>query len=294
MSFSADTKAEICKIAETRDCCKRSRLAGFISFAGIIAGDTLKISTENAAVARLIYTTFKDFFDAPPVCGNKKIGRSHLYTTTVPDAAKALEQMQVGGTPARIPQYVLNHDCCKRAFTRAAFLVSGSVTSPAKAYHMELVTRHYKLCEDFCALLESFSLKAKITMRKGCSVVYFKGSEPIADMFALLGANNMMMQFLNTKILKEVRNNANRLVNCETANVEKAINASLAQVGAINKIKDAGEFEGLSRALRELAALRLEFPDDSLAELGERCEPPLSKSGVKHRMDKIMEIAEHK
>ena len=291
MSFSADTKAEICKIAENNACCKRSQLAGFVSFAGVCSEDDLKISTENAGVARLIYTAFKEFFKISPVCDIKKFGHCHLYTNTMSGAVKVLAQIEVERAPMRIPPYVFDNDCCRRAFARAAFLVSGSVTLPTKTYHMEFVTRNHKLCEDFCVLLGYFDLKAKIAIRKGCSVVYFKGSEPILDMFALFGANNMMMQFLNTKILKEVRNNANRLVNCETANVEKSVSASLKQVDAIKKIREREGLESLPPGLREVAGLRLEFPDDSLLELGERCEPVLSKSGVKHRMDKIMEIA---
>lgn len=191
----------------------------------------------------------------------------------------------------QFPQSVIQKDCCKRAFIRGIFLAAGSVNDPNKAYHFEIALRNRDIAERVKSVIGSFSLDAKIVKRKKYYVVYLKEGSMIVDMLSVMEAHVSLMDMENVRILKDMRNGINRRVNCETANIKKTVNAARKQIEDIEYIEKTKGLKYLSDSLREIAELRLQEPDANLAELGEMLEPPVSKSGVNHRLRKISGIA---
>ena len=187
---------------------------------------------------------------------------------------------------------ILQHTCCKKAFLRGLFLKSGSIGDPEKIYHLEIVCETESLAEKVRDLIRRFELSAKTVERKGHYVVYLKEGDQIADFLALIQANVSMLNMENVLVVKDVRNNLNRQVNCETANIGKTVNAAHAQIMDIEFIEKHIGLENLPEQLREIARLRLENPEATLNELGEMLIPPVGKSGVNHRLRKLHEIAE--
>ena len=191
-----------------------------------------------------------------------------------------------------IPKHLVSRQDGKRAYLRGAFLGSGSVSDPAKMYHLEFSTVNIEISQNLRKLLNSYKLNAKIVTRKNNNVVYIKESEHITDLLNLMGAYNALMHLEDIKIKKQMRNDVNRLVNCETANLNKTVDTSMRQIECINYIMEKQGLDYLPENLHEIAMLRVENPDMSLKELGEIMETPLGKSGVNHRLKKIEMIAE--
>ncbi len=191
----------------------------------------------------------------------------------------------------QFPKQVIQKECCKKAFLRGIFLATGSVSDPSKAYHFEIVVRNKDMATYIRDVIQSFSLDAKITKRKKYYIVYLKEGAMIVDMLKVMEASVNLMDMENVLILKEMRNDINRRVNCETANIKKTVNAARRQIHDIEYIMQTKGIQYLSPSLREIAQLRLEEPDANLNELGEMLNPPVSKSGVNHRLRKISEIA---
>lgn len=189
------------------------------------------------------------------------------------------------------PRQVIQKDCCKKAFIRGMFLAAGSVNDPNKAYHFEIVVRNAELAEEIRAVIGSFSLEAKVVKRKKYYVVYLKEGSMIVDMLNIMEAYVSLMDMENVRIIKDMRNDINRRVNCETANIKKTVSAARRQIEDIEYIEKTKGLKVLNDSLRELAELRLEEPDANLTELGEMLNPPVSKSGVNHRLRKISSIA---
>ena len=187
-----------------------------------------------------------------------------------------------------------NFDCsdCYNSFVAGVFLSCGTVSSPEKDYHLEFSVSYLNLSKSFVTLLNELELEPKTTKRKGYNIIYFKDSESIEDLLYIMGASNSMFEVMNVKIVKEIRNSANRRANCETANIEKTVKASMPQIEAIVKIKKKKGLDSLSPPLREMAEMRLENPEVSLSELAEMFNPPLSRSGANHRLRRLMRIAE--
>ncbi len=289
MSFASDVKNEICKIPFEDICCTRAELTGIVCFAAQINADRLKINTENVMVANRIYELIKRLYNLKIDVVLRKSG-SFSAQMIGSDVLKILRDMRLSTVPIRIDKDIIRRECCKRAFIRGSFLGGGSISAPEKGYHTEIVTNHYALCSDFRVLLEFFDINSKIVKRKGNYVFYLKDSEQIEDLLVVLGAHIQMMEFLNVKIVKEVRNTTNRLVNCETANVEKTASAAVQQKKAILTLKRKVGFEHLSPELTELAKLRLKNPEATLSELSAMLG--ITKSGVNHRMRRLIKMAE--
>ena len=186
----------------------------------------------------------------------------------------------------------LERECCKRAYLRGWFLAAGTVTDPEGSYHLEMVAGDDETAGRLQDIIDFFGITAKITHRKGRSVLYIKEGQKVVDFLNIVGAHVALMEFENTRILKEMRGNINRQVNCETANINKTISASAKQIEDIELISSKIGLDGLSDSLREIAVLRLENPEISLKELGEMFDPPVGKSGVNHRMRRIGEMAD--
>ncbi len=185
----------------------------------------------------------------------------------------------------------LTNDCCKRAYLRGAFIATGSISSPEKTYRFDITCENSKMANFLVKIMASFNLHPKITTRRNKFVVYLKEAVEISDMLAIIEANVAMMNFENARIIKEMRGSVNRQVNCETANLNKTISASMKQVEDINFIKQKNAFNKLDENLKQVANARLKNPDATLEELGRLLNPPVGKSGVNHRLRKISEIA---
>lgn len=307
VSFSSKTKEELSRIKTDDRCCQVAEMSAILRLAGAIKLRGLQrismdIVTENAATARLVYTLLKknmgvevDIF----VKDHKMVRKGHLYVVTVEDAKEVLEKLGIIHFTSGymeieegLPLKLLKKQCCMRAYVRGAFLGGGSVSDPEKGYHLEFVTHSEDYADAFIELLAAYDIYAKRTERKGSHVVYIKEGDQIVDLLNVISAHNALLSFENTRIIKMLRNNVNRLVNCETANMSKTIDAAYKQVTDIEFIRDRVGLDYLPDNLQEIAALRLENREASLKELGEMLQRPVGKSGVNHRLKKIEGIAE--
>ncbi|SEF59378.1 hypothetical protein SAMN05660865_00568 [Caloramator fervidus] len=311
MSFSSEVKNELSRIIEEKNCCQIAELAAIIRLSGIIninakQGLSFKINTENPATARKIFSLLKTLFEVHAdilVKKNNILKKNNVYCIVVTSEMNSseilkkvgiLKELQDGsiGFNNKINGDLIKRSCCKKAFLRGAFLAAGSISNPEKTYHLEFVSNNQELAEEIMKLLNSFDLGAKIILRKNNYVVYIKEGDKIIDLLNIIGAHNALLQLENVRIYKEMRNNVNRLVNCETANLNKTVNAAVRQIESIKLIQEKIGLKKLPPNLREIAELRLKYPDISLKELGQMLNPPLGKSGVNHRLRKIEKIAE--
>lgn len=311
MSFSSTTKNELARIPITDNCCKLAELAAFIRMSGTIQlsgpnNISIKFTTENAAVARRLFTLLKEKYESDidvMVRRNKQLKKNNSYSLVIKDmeVSKKLlvdvgfigESLNIFNIDYKVNKEFLKKRCCKRSYIRASFLGAGSITNPEKTYHLEFVTNNQEHSEDLSEIINSFGLNSKIVIRKDNYVVYLKEGEQIVDILNIMGAHQALLKFEDIRVLKDVRNNINRLVNCETANLSKTIDASIRQIDHIKKIQKNMGLEKLPKKLREVAEIRIDNPDASLKEIGLMLEPPVGKSGVNHRFKKIEEIAEN-
>ena len=185
---------------------------------------------------------------------------------------------------------VVEEPCCRAAFLRGAFLAGGSVTDPRKGYHLELATSHHSVSREVLALMRELDQEPKSAQRKGNAVIYFKQSEKIEDFLTCIGAPLAAMEVMNAKLERDLRGKVNRRVNCDAANLDKAVEAAMSQVEAIRRLEGSGTLVTLPDKLREAAALRLAHPEDTLAQLAQRCDPPITKSALNHRLRKLVEL----
>lgn len=284
-----------------------ARLLGMLCFGARISGSKdgfrLKFATENPKIARTLYQLIKN--DCA-IKANLRVFRgpkSVVYFVTLEDTLEINDLFHTTGilkrgediagfTTFRINPSYISDTSEKKAFIRGAFLASGSVITPQKNCHLEFVTSHQRLCSDMEQLLTEFDLSVKTAVRKSNYVIYFKNNSDVADILTILGAYDSLMEYHNIKILKDVRNSINRKMNCDTANMTKTIDAAFKQAQAIEKLQRLGVLDKLSEQLQEIARLRLEYKELGLKELGAMMNPPLGKSGVNHRLRKLVEEAD--
>ena len=308
MSFSTETKNELSRITVDDKLYRRAELSGIVKLAGAIQISgykkvNLKISTELNSIARRIFKTLKSDFNINTnivVNKNQMLKRNNSYVLTVTSEMGSeqlmkdlglLEPTEAFQTLNKVPQWILDDEECKKAFIRGAFLGGGSISDPEKNYHLEFVVNKEEFAEDLMELINSLEFNSKIVARKNAYVVYLKESEQISDLLSHIGGFQALLSLQNTKILKQMRNDVNRIVNCETANLSKTVNAAVRQVENINFIQRTIGISKLPASLQQIALLRVENEDLTLKELGELLTPPISKSGVNHRLKKIEEIA---
>lgn len=311
MSFSSRVKNEICRIEDQSFCCDLAELTAMIQVCGSIyvsgrQGLSLRINTENPGVARRMFSLFKRVYDAQVEIVIKKkqrLRKNNNYYLILSDNKKAIKILSDIGIIKgeglgslwinhTISQDIVEKRCCKRAYIRGAFLGAGSLSDPEKIYHLEIVTHNETYAISLCGLLNEFGLGARIIERKGNYVIYLKEGDHIVNLLNIIGAHSALLDLENIRIYKDMRNNINRIVNCETANLGKTINAALRQIDNIHYLRDKYGLSKLSLPLREIALLRINNPDSSLKELGEMLDPPIGKSGVNHRLRKIDKLAE--
>ncbi len=309
MSFSSKVKGEICRYT---DLSKEEALAmlsaimkvsGTLSFTGRTTN--FKVTTENPASARLVFTLLKEHFKIHAKLMVKKsnsLKKNNLYIVMIEENMGVKELLTEAGIMReeegllsldyRIDKDLLVNEECRRTYIRGAFIGGGSISNPEKTYHLEFVTHNNEYAQDLSSLINGFGLNSKVIQRKSSYIVYLKEGEQIVDLLNIIGAHSSLLELENIRIMKEMRNNVNRLVNCETANLSKTVNAAIRQVESIKLIQREIGLARLPKNLREIAELRLNYPDESLKELGEMLEPPVGKSGINHRLRKIEKIAE--
>ncbi len=310
MSFSSNVKSELSHHFGSARHCNIAELAAIINMCGEISCINnkfcIKIQTENATVARKYFTLIKKTFNIDSeitVRKNSQLKKNRVYTLTVRSNDDKVEKVlyatgimkNIDGEKViqnTIYPLVVSAVCCKRAYIRGAFLASGSITDPEKTYHLEFVTDDEDYSNRLKDIINSFGVDSKVTKRKEHYIVYLKEGEQIVDILNVMEAYVALMDLENVRILKDMRNNVNRIVNCETANLNKTITASVKQAEDIDLINRLMGIDKLPLPLKEIALVRMEFPDASLKELGEMLDPPVGKSGVNHRLRKIGEIAD--
>lgn len=305
MSFSTTTKEELARIETTKECCRLAELASLIRMDGTLQISanqqySLNVTTENASVARKIYNLAKELLQLPAdivVRRKLRLKKNNSYLVKIyPRGLDDLQKLGIvnkeGEIQAGIEKSLIKRRCDQKAYLRGAFLAGGSISNPEGNYHLEIITNDEVLAQDISLLFHKFALNAKVSIRKNFHVVYLKESEHIFEFLALIGAHKALFEFENIRILKGMRNQVNRIVNCETANLNKTVDAAVRQVENIKMIEGSIGFQALPDNLQEIARLRLEFPDATLKELGEMLIPKVGKSGVNHRLRKIDEIAE--
>ena len=310
MSFSGRVKEELSYQSGSARHCRIAETAAILSMSGQIFQDeegkvSIKIHTENLAVARKYFTLMKKTYNIDvDVCIRSHIhtGKSRTYILEVKDdyaARNILSSVKFMNGEGQIEEdYAIVHplifqkSCCKRAFLRGLFLCAGSISEPEKTYHFEIVCTTVGRAQQICDMMKIFNIEGKWITRKKYYVVYIKDASQIVDILNVMGAHVSLMELENIRILKEMRNSVNRRVNCETANISKTVSAAVKQIEDIIYIRDTVGFSELTDGLKEIARLRLAYPEASLTELGKLLSTPVGKSGVNHRLRKLSLLAD--
>lgn len=309
MSFSSMAKEELIRQEMGKSCCVLSELSALTQTSGSLAFRGLgrvqvTYRVENTALARRIFLLLRTQLNITArlhFVQHTRLGGRRSCVLTLGDhdsqtlliALHMMERDDEGHITLKrtAPRHPMTRQCCRRAFLRGAFLGCGSVTNPDKGYHFEWVAEDHSLRQTLARLLEKCDLPVHEHVRKGQNVMYLKGAQQIADMLALMGANQAVMEMENIRIKKQMRAEANRASNCDEHNSERMLNASDQQIEAIKLISIQRGLFTLPPALQEIARLRLEHTSLSLQELGQMLTPPVGKSGVNHRMRRLMDIA---
>lgn len=309
MSFSLKVKNEVCRTSEISKEEVSAQLSAIMKASGTLGfgfnrSVTFKIVTENPSIARWVFRVLKDYFEIHSKLLVKKsnsLKKNNIYMVLIPEDADVRGLLQYLGILEKddyfninygLPTEILKDEDCKRAYIRGAFLGGGSISNPEKTYHLEFVTHDEEYANALSKLINSYKLNSKVIQRKNSFVIYVKEGEQIVDLLNIIGAHNALLELENIRIMKEMRNNVNRIVNCETANLSKTVNAAVRQVESINLIQSEIGLDRLPKNLKEVARLRLEYPDESLKELGAMLNPPVGKSGINHRLRRIEKIAD--
>ncbi len=310
MSFATETKNELSRVETEKKHCQLAEIAGFLRVNGSIGlvgmgKFKIVITTDNPAVTRHYKKLIKEYFNVDMellIVEAAALKKGHIYRLTIePNMRSESILRETGILLVRegnnfisdgIFDGIIRNKCCRKAYLRGIFMGAGTVSDPDKSYHLEFVCHSENLAKDLKKLINTFvDLTAKIVKRKGRYVVYMKNSQYISDTLAIMGAHAKVLAFENVKIKKELLNETIRITNCDNANTDRAVDAAGKQIAAIKKLKEKGLFEGLPKKLQEVAELRLENPDMSLAQLGEMLSPPLKKSGVNNRMKRIIDFS---
>ncbi len=304
MSFAFDVKKEL-TLLEVHPEHAKAELAALIRMNGTLSilnhDFLLNVQTENAAIARRIYSLIKDNFDVESellVRKKMKLKKNNVYIVRLKSGCKVIlkelgimDGMLYHG---HVPDEIKTNKQKIKSYLRGAFLAGGSVNSPETSrYHLEIHSSYEEHNNDICEMMQVFEMNARVHERRNGYIVYLKESEKIADFLALIGATGSMFRFEDVRIVRDMRNSVNRLVNCENANMNKTIDAASKQIENIRLIEQTTGLDTLPEKLREIAVMRVNNPDISLKELGELLpNGGVSKSGVNHRLRKINQLAE--
>ncbi|HJA24883.1 MAG TPA: DNA-binding protein WhiA [Candidatus Fournierella merdigallinarum] len=295
MSFAQEVKLEIAQKKITRGCCALAASYGVACFGRYFDEKGLVLHTELLPVAQYAKRLFS-------ICGIKGAlyekerpsGPVYEFKVDEPEQVEAMFRLfHIQGTEVsrRVDPELIRCGHCFSAFVASAFLCCGTMTDPSKEYNLEFLCPRYNLARDLEGILAEHEFTPRRTVRKGVNVIYVKASEQVADLLTFMGAGGAAMQIMDHKMIKELRNMTNRLNNCELANIDKVITANVATKKAIEYLQRQGDFDALPEPLHKAALLRLEWPELSLAQLAEKSEEPISKSGLSHRLKKLEQLA---
>ncbi|MCL2033503.1 MAG: DNA-binding protein WhiA [Oscillospiraceae bacterium] len=293
MSFSAALKTEILENKQLRARFKKAQAYGLFLFAKGFSESSVLVATENYEIFKL-YLSFLNDFLAPPeslMTGEKVRNDKTVYTARLDGAGDRKKLLDIFGQTAGVNKELLKGHGNVCAFLSGAYLACGNITDPEKSYHIEFVVKDEALCKDLKSVLDSCLLGAKTTHRRGSCVIYGKEYAYIEDLLTLMGAPKSCLAMIDVEMMKNARNNANRATNCETANIDKMVDAARSQIKDISLVLETAGSESLPEDLQEIAKLRLQNPYMSLKELGGLTSPVLSRSGVFHRLDRISKLA---
>ena len=297
ISFSGSAKAEVCRVLPQRRCCALAQCFGILLFCNSFSTDGIRIVTESREFAYVLPKLFKKAFDLnfdsfPSMEAPGKL----VFQIWDPDKIESImscfgfEPQQTLALHLNLP--VVEEECCKASFLRGAFLAGGSVTDPAKGYHMEITTTHAGVArQTFALICESMGFDPKSASRAGGHVLYLKQSELICDLLTYLGAPVAAMGIMEARLEKDLNNKVNRRCNCDDANISKVVEAAQEQIAAIRRLREAGLMEKLPAKLKEAAIAREENPESSLSELAAMMEPPITKPAMNNRMKKLIQTA---
>lgn len=296
MSFSSDVKEELEKhISQARHCSIAEMAAYVINCSDVYdenRSDGLTFYSESKGLIGKIQLLLKKVYGVDGQISTIK-QRQETFCIKIDNEDEILKSIKFDNNVDRkVSHLIIKNSCCKRAFLQGSFTVMGSMTSPEKGYHLEFVSSFQPQLQQIKEIIASFDIEAKITSRKKNYILYVKEGSSIVDLLNVMNAHVSLMNMENTIILKDMRNDVNRKVNCETANIIKSINAASRQVEDIEYIKSKGELKSLPEALRQMAEVRLAYPETPLKDLGSLLDPPVGKSGVNHRLRRLSEIAE--
>ena len=296
-SFAYKVKSELCRAPINRLCCARAEAYGVLLYCNTFHAQEVRIITENpefaARLPRLFQRAFSMKFDRVP----DQMEQRGKLIFQITDEEKLKRIIHQFGYDAKqnlalhVNFGLLEEECCRTAFLRGAFLSGGSVTDPEKRYHLELATTHTQASRELSSLLMEMEMSPRSVRRGGTTVIYFKQSEYIEDFLTRIGAPAAAMDIMTAKVDKEIRNGANRAMNCDMANVNKTLDAAQEQRDAIEKLHNGGKLDLLPEKLQQTAQLRMLYPELSLTQLAEKCDPPVTKSCMNHRMRKLLEEA---
>lgn len=308
-SFASVTREQLYRMPLGKSCCMTQELAALFKTCGTLSlrgrgRVQCTYRAENVALARRIIKLLKARMQITPslyFVNHSRLGgqKTCVLTLTEEDSISLLKMLRLISEDAEgtyqlkrtLPRRSLSRNCCRRAFLRGAFLGSGYISNPEKSYHLEMIMQDEALGKLTVKLMEKSSIPAKVVDRRGTFVVYIKESQVITDFLTLIGAHDAVVRMEEIRVMKTVKNNVNRLMNCDQANMEKQLNAAERQTEAIASLVSQIGFDALPDKLREIAVLRLRQPEASLKQLGEMLSPPLSKSGVSHRLRQIERLA---
>lgn len=292
MSFSSDVKKELCSIEHKTDCCQRAEAYGILFFGRAFGKDEISLMTEYDYVADRYSDAIKYLIGSQPEKIVSKSGKITVYVHSTEDRIDVLNELGYSESERslRLLESNIENECCFGAFIRGAFLACGIITDPKKEYHLEFDVTFKSKSRDLTDAFKDFPVSPKPSDRNGVNIVYFKDSSQIEDILTVMGAQMSVMELIGEKILKDVRNNVNRKVNCDSANLRKTAQAAANQTKAIELLKSQGKFDDLPSDLKELAQLRIDNPEMTLSELGSNLSKPLSRSGVNHKLKKLTEM----
>lgn len=282
MSYTSEINLKLMNI-RAKKCCYFACLYGILLFGGRL-NYGIRYVTSHSEKSEYLNKIFHVVSDGISITDN----RGEIFETEI--SGDTSLSFLLSKSPHKIDFSFLSSECCKKSFMRGAFISTGFVSEPGKPYHLELKTSHYTVAEDFKKLMLEFGIQFKSIVRNGRTVLYLKSSDQVKDFLTLIGAQVFTFEYTNAEFEKDLRNEINRSLNCESANEDKRLQAAEKQIKDIKILKDDG-YRDVPRKLIELSELRLKNPESGLSELGTMLEPPLSKAGVSHRMKKIAELA---
>ena len=295
MSFSADVKKELTQNISSA-CCYKAEAFGMLLYGRAFSLSEISLMTEFPSVAERYSSCIRDLTGVTPLTQKSDAGNFKISVQTREERVKILEYFGYTGKELSLRVNLSNleqsnEDCCSKAFLRGVFLVCGSVTDPLKDYHIEFTVTKAKLCDDLLHIIGDLGLKARKIIRNNSYVIYSKDAESVEDYIGTMGANNAFMHIVQTRALKDIKNQINRRSNFESANMSRSIEAGLKQVAIIEEVLEKISLSDMTPDLAELCRLRLDNPDISLDELGKMMKPELSRSAVSRRFKKLEKIA---